>query len=76
MVLSMAMASLLLLPTKTNAQNDTFFRCEEDAYSNRSEGGGYNLDNQTFGQDLAPLGSGIMVMLAAGGAYALIRRKR
>ncbi len=37
-------------------------------------GDGYNLNNQTFGQE-APLGSGLIIMLAAGGAYALKKSK-
>ena len=45
-------------------------------YNSSFGSGGYNLNNQTFGQEAVPLGSGLIVMLAAGGAYALVRRKR
>ena len=35
--------------------------------------GGYNLYNQTFGQEV-PLGSGWLILTAAGAAYALKKR--
>ena len=85
-VLSLAMALVMLLPAASHAQSDGFFRDGGD-YANRDGGGGYNLNNEQFG-DLknsfnlnnqtfgAPLGSGLIIMLAAGGAYALVRRKR
>ena len=38
--------------------------------------GGYDLHNQTFGQpDDAPLGSGWLILVAAGAGYALKKRK-
>lgn len=89
LVLSLAMAVGMLLPTVVNAQSDGFFR-DEGGYANRDAGdgayslnnqqfgsdvnGGYNIDNQTFGQGV-PLGSGLLIMVAAGGAYAFVRRK-
>ena len=36
--------------------------------------GGYELHNQTFGQEL-PLGSGLLILTAAGAGYALKKRK-
>ena len=36
--------------------------------------GGYELTNQTFGE--TPLGSGLLVMLAAGAGYATIKSKK
>jgi len=83
-VLSLAMALGMLLPAASHAQSDGFFRDGGD-YANRDGGGGYNLNNEGFGNSNfnlqnqtfgAPLGSGLIVMLAAGGAYALVRRKR
>ena len=83
-VLSLAMAWGMLLPAASHAQSDGFFRDGGD-YANRDGGGGYNLNNEGFGNSNfnlqnqtfeAPLGSGLIVMLAAGGAYALVRRKR
>ena len=41
-----------------------------------NENGGYDLHNQTFGQDDdAPLGSGLLILVAAGAGYALKKRK-
>ena len=40
-----------------------------------SDNGGYNLNNQTFGQD-ASLGSGLLLLTAAGVGYALKKRKK
>ncbi len=38
--------------------------------------GGYDLHNQTFGQDSdAPLGSGLLILAAAGAGYALRKKK-
>lgn len=37
--------------------------------------GGYDLHNQTFGQE-APLGSGLLILAAAGAGYALKKRKK
>ncbi|MDY6437238.1 MAG: hypothetical protein SPK72_06665 [Bacteroidales bacterium] len=47
------------------------------ALNNSSFGeGGYNLNNQTFGQEPAPLGSGLLILTAVGAGYAAVRRKR
>ena len=40
----------------------------------RSQGGGYNMATEQFGQN-APLGSGLFIMAAAGAAYAFKKRK-
>lgn len=37
--------------------------------------GGYELHNQTFGQETTPLGSGLLILVAAGAGYALKKRK-
>ena len=74
------------------AQTDGFFRNNDNLYNNRAEGysitnqtfgedptgitGGLDGDgfvNQTFG---APLGSGLLIMAAAGAGYVVARRKR
>lgn len=40
------------------------------------EEGGYELYNQTFGQDSdTPLGSGLLILVAAGAGYAFKKRK-
>ena len=66
------------------AQTDNFFRGGDESYENRASvntpnGGdpGTGLHNQTFGQDVpAPLGSGLLIMAAAGAGYAVARRRR
>lgn len=82
--LSLAMALGMLLPTTTNAQNDGFFRGGNDNYDNRggamsgihidgdTEGG---ITNADFGEEV-PLGSGLLIMVAAGAGYAAMRRRR
>ena len=71
------------------AQNDGFFRNNEELYNNRAEASGYII-NQTFGQDPAtpatggitnqqfgvPVGSGLLIMVAAGAGYVMARRRR
>lgn len=86
LVLSLAMAIGMLLPATMNAQTDGFFRGGED-YENRDGGGVYLIDNQQFAGNNhgegninnqsfdVPIGSGLIIMLAAGGAYVLKKRK-
>ncbi len=89
LLLFMAMALVMLLPTVTHSQNDGFF-CDMD-YIYRDGGGAYsigtqqfgsnaygdyNIGTQIFGQNPAPLGCGLIIMLAAGGAYALKKNKK
>ena len=71
-----------LLPITLFAQSDGFFRVnDDDSYNNRAswtnptgEGG---LNNQQFGQPVpGPLGSGLLILTAAGVGYAVLRRKR
>ena len=71
-----------LLPITLFAQSDGFFRVnDDDSYNNRAswtnptgEGG---LNNQQFGQPVpGPLGSGLLILTAAGAGYAVLRRKR
>lgn len=77
------MASGLMLPSASHAQNDAFFRDGDNFYTNRdgTEGSltnqtfgsnGYNLTNQTFG---APLGSGLLIMVMAGMGYAIVKKQ-
>lgn len=55
---------------------------EEEGMFGGNRGGG--LSNQTFGEnsggsatetDVAPLGSGLLIMVAAGAGYALLKKK-
>ena len=71
------------------AQSDGFFRYNEDIYGDRATASG-SLTNQTFGQDPGtsvtggitnqqfgvPMGSGLLIMVAAGAGYAMARRRR
>ena len=90
LVLSLAMALDMLSPATALAQggNDNLLQFDNNdvgrngfatnwALYNSSFGeGGYNLNNQTFGQDPAPLGSGLLILTAIGAGYAAVRRKR
>ena len=61
----------VLVPTTMHAQNyDAYFHEEEDDWSRITFG--TTLGNQPFG---APLGSGLLVMVAAGAGYAVLKRK-
>ncbi len=77
LVIFLLMAVAIVLPGRINAQNDMFFRINnEDVYNDRTA----NVDvtgtmtNNPFGQQ-APIGSGLLVMVAAGAGYALMKRK-
>ena len=88
LLLSLMMAIGLMLPSTSRAQNDQFFKNNED-YVNRDATTG-NITNQTFGQDPAtgvtggitnqqfgaPLGSGLLIMMMAGMGYAVAKNKR
>lgn len=76
--LLMAMALMMLLPTTMFAQrSDGFFHSgDSENYNDRAELSSSSLSNQTFGQDVVPLGSGLLVLAAAGAGYAVARRRR
>lgn len=64
-----------LLPMSLNAQSDGFFRGgENESYQNRDVISG-GITNNDF-NDTTPLGSGLLIMVAAGAGYAVARRKR
>lgn len=78
LVLTMAMAIGLLLPMTMRAQSggsDNFFRSNGDNYENRD---GDHVDtgvsNHTFG-DPVPVGSGLLIMVAAGAGYVALKKK-
>ena len=79
-VLLAAMVVTLLLPTTTNAQSqiDGFFTSySNETYNNRDltiTDGFLGANNQTFGEN-TPLGSGLLVMFAAGAGYVLLKKK-
>lgn len=90
LVLSLAMALGMLSPATVLAQggNDNLLQFDNNdvgrsgfatnwvLYNSSFGEGGYNLNNQTFGQDPAPLGSGLLILTAVGAGYAAVRRKR
>ena len=84
-----AAIALALLPATMNAQNDMFFHDGFDDNSNKREVETlYGLANEPFGNAItpfgfggtfgsnAPIGSGLLIMLAAGAGYAAMRSKR
>ena len=88
MMLSAAMAVMSLLPMGAFAQDGLFPRgvtdevyfgfggAKEDQglFGLRSVGTTGVIDNQTFGQEV-PVGSGVIILLAAGAGYAILKRK-
>lgn len=78
LLLSAAMLATML-PITMDAQNrDGFFRGGDETYENRdyTDYSGDGIHVQTFGQDAVPLGSGLLVMVAAGAGYAVARRRK
>ena len=88
-VLSLAMALGMLSPATVLAQgNDNLLQFDNNdvgrsdfatnwaLYNSSFGNGGYNLNNQTFGSEPAPLGSGLLILTAIGAGYAAVRRKR
>ena len=78
LMLSTAMAAMML-PTCVSAQrNDGFFRdYDNDIYNYRDISPSGNFE---FGQPLAedptvPVGSGLLIMLGAGACYAMLKKK-
>lgn len=85
-ITALAMALGVLLPTTVIAQGDSFFS-DYDEYENRGgiSLGGCVIENPGqggfgFGGSLQdtnlPLGNGLIIMMIAGGAYVLSRRKK
>ena len=65
-----------MLPTTVNAQSDGFFRGAENDYYEDRDGQTFGITNNGIGQNESPLGSGLLIMVAAGAGYAIARRKR
>lgn len=73
------MLSLTMLAAMTtNAQSDGFFRYNENLYNDRDANININTANNGFQNDDfgAPLGTGLLILTAAGAGYAISRRKR
>ncbi len=81
LVLSAILLAGMLLPFASNAQGtDLFFRIDnDDIYNNRDEEG-ITIEGQNGGgmshENPLPLGSGLLILTAAGAGYAVARRKR
>ena len=87
-VLSMAMAFALAIPLGASAQEGLFQRGVSDesyyGFGNTKDNTGFLgnrntqttgvINNQIFGQPV-PLGSGMIILLAAGAGYAALKRK-
>lgn len=82
MVKAMSIAVMIFLgliaPLTTNAQSDGFFRYNEDLYNDRDANINIWTANNGFQHDDfgAPLGTGLLILTAAGAGYAISRRKR
>lgn len=86
-VILAAMALTTLLPTTTNAQTKTdgfFSNSDYETYNDRGSDfsmNGLNAWNQQFGEHIGdkpnegPLGSGLLIMAAAGAGYVLLKKK-
>ena len=83
LVLAAIMTVGMLMPINTNAQSDGFFRDGGNDYTDRAiqeftvyGSAGTGITNNGIGQNEGPLGSGLLIMVAAGAGYAVVRRKR
>ena len=77
LVLSMALATAIMLPMNVNAQKrDDYFRVDESQYGNRMDGVVWGTIITQDPTQPAPLGSGLLIMVAAGAGYTVMRRQR
>lgn len=73
--LSLAMAIGILLPTAVQAQSDVFFHGTGIEYTDRDmKEINLNITNADFGEEV-PLGSGLLIMVAAGVCYFELKKK-
>lgn len=77
-VFSLGLVAMTLTANNLNAQDyanrSLFGREGEIANGNRDGETSFTVNTQDFGQD-APLGSGIVILLAAGAGYAVLKGK-
>jgi len=67
----------LFVSTTMNAQStDFFFRVDNDDIYNDRAADGITIEGMHYENPTAPLGSGLLFMVAAGAGYAVLRRKR
>lgn len=84
LMLCAAMALMMSMPISAAAQIrmapvQDMFGNEPRGMMGRGEAGNpdYGMGNQGFGQDpSAPLGSGVLMLVAAGAGYAVIKSKK
>ena len=78
LVFSLGLAAMTLTANNLNAQNDgsrgLFGRGDITESSNRDGETSFTVNSQDFGQNV-PMGSGIVILLAAGEGYAALKRK-
>ena len=73
--LALTLVFAALMPVSLFAQSDGFFRSgESENYQDRDASISSGMTNQQFND--APLGSGLLILVAAGAGYAVTRRKR
>ena len=76
-MLSLMMVAMMLPTTMFAQQNsDDFFRANDDINGTRDGVITWAIVNNGIGQSEAPVGSGLLILTAAGAGYALARRKR
>lgn len=82
LVFSLGLATLTLTANNLNAQNDGSrglfglgkSSADYDYSGNRDGETSFTVNTQDFGQDV-PVGTGIVILLAAGAGYAAFKRK-
>lgn len=72
-ILLTLMLLVVVAPMAAFAQSDGFFRGNNDNYQNRDGETSFTVNTQDFGQEV-PLGSGIVILLAAGTGYVALRK--
>jgi hypothetical protein len=77
LVLSLVMAALMAMPMMTFAQHGSLFGYENGGGSGDTRDvEGLELGGVTQHKDpTAPLGSGLLIMVAAGAGYAIYKKK-
>lgn len=77
LVLSLVMAAVMAMPMMTFAQNNrSLFGYEKSGGSgDAKDGEGLELGGATQKDPTAPLGSGLLIMVAAGAGYAIYKKK-
>lgn len=75
LVLSLVMAAVMAMPMMTFAQHGSLFGYEKAGESRDAEDEGLELGGAQQKDPTAPLGSGLLIMVAAGAGYAIYKKK-